>query len=597
VPTAAQQASAELVDAPARAQAKALAINRAAAASALALHADPSGSFVAAERKPERVLDEEEYLDTMSSIIRRDFFPALDAMERKLTVPTPAWNGQLLSTGGGGAAGAGGSRKRARVGRPSNFGEETPMSERPESPGALEPGAPGHAAAAASSAVAAASSSGAAAAAAASESGDAAAASSSVLLRPDELRLGSFLELHTSEDNAAYSEAERKRRKLVEDRRHWANAAFEQKANDTRIVLRDDPKRSGHPSGWAVKVKNRLFFYPEHGGRSELAPDAYDASRTPSQQLADAMAQRSASIEYENTRFPGLITNPFPGQNASSNPKTAAAAAAAAAATPSSAAGSSTPAVGGYKLLRTPVAIPGESGSGVSGAHSPPITWGQVVSTPAHLAHEDSVGAAEERAQALHTQQLALDPAELEAAAAAAAASGDGSGAGGGVGGARFRIAPTPKRDEVAWRMVESARSKDLARKKRRRDDVTPVPLGYAAAAGGGRSSLAAAAAASPRTPLLSPAAQRLMVRTLKVSGGSSSGSRNGNQSRNARAGVDMQLRASYSPAPAAAASAASSRPVGALATGRSVRPPVPLFNATPSPLATRLPSTPAPLR
>jgi len=557
-PTAAQQAADTILSASERAKEQALALNRAANPSAMVLHADPRSSFRAVDRPSAaaRVLEEEDYLANMERIIRRDFFPAVDAMERKIAVPTPAWNGKLTDSA---AQQQRARQRRARAeGRPSsNFGDETPMTERPLSPELLEPGAP---AAAASSAVAAASSAGAVVprhAAGASDS-DASGTAASVLLRPDELRLGSFLELHTSEDNASFSDAEVKRRKLREEKRPWANAAFEQKANDTRIVLADDPERGGNPSGWAVKVKNRLFFYPEHEGRSELTADAYaDASQTPAQQVANALAQRSASIEYENTRFPGLLTNPFPGVNASSKPKANPSAASPAAA----AAGGNTPAVGGYKLLRTPVPVPGV------GEDEPPITWGQVVSTPAHLAHEDSIGAAEERAAAL---QLALDPAELEAAEAAAAAVDADR--------ARFRIAPTPSRDEVAWRMSETARVKALEHKKRKREDATPVPLARAPLT---------PAAASSRTPMLSPAAQRLMERTLRTA--SSSGSRSRSGAARPAGGVDMQLRASYSPAVASGA-----RPAAA-AGSRSLRPPVPLFNATPSPL--RLQSTPAPLR
>lgn len=80
------------------------------------------------------------------------------------------------------------------------------------------------------------------------------------------------------------------------------------------------------------------------------------------------------------------------------------------------------------------------------------MTWGQMLATPAHLREEDSDPSA-----------LRLEPEDLAAAAA------DPS--------TRFKIAPTPSRDQVAWGMMHAARTKVLAQKKRERQDATPVPF------------------------------------------------------------------------------------------------------------------------
>ena len=564
VPSAAQQANATTADE--RTKALALATNR--AANAVQLHKASDATFVAAPRRDPKVLDEDTYLADMNSIIRRDFFPALDAMEAKLALHTPSWNGRM--TGASTDARRGEAKRRKGIGgavlttpgatphtaaalqlRPlapqqraegasSSFEDETPVPHaRFDSPSRLEQ--PGSAAASSSAAAAAASSSAviphvSAAAAAAAAAEEVAA----TRLHPTDLRLGSYLELHTSADNASFTDLQRKRVKQVDARMHWANKEFEQKANDQRIVLADDPTRSGNVSGWKYEVKNRLFYYPDHKGMSERHTDAYDASLTPAQQVADALAQKSASIEYENTRFPGPLTNPFPGQHASSNPQVS----------PASSVTASTPSVGGYKLLRTPVVAPG----GV-GAESPLVTWGQLLATPAHLREEDAEGVG----------PLQLGP-EI---APAAAASGSSSGFG-------FKIAATPHRDEIAWGLSEAARKKEAQEKKRKRADATPVPLSmglFAAAtpvqAGMMRPPLAPASAAAARsrragatpspavasaasTPMLSPAAQRLLKATVTSAAGRRSS--RPSPSSSALGGLDAQLRASYSPSPAALA-------------------------------------------
>ena len=74
-------------------------------------------------------------------------------------------------------------------------------------------------------------------------------------MHPHELRLGSCLSLHTSEDNASFDAIQAKRRKQIDERRPWASAEAEQKINDTRVVLVDDKEGGGNISGWKHKMQ------------------------------------------------------------------------------------------------------------------------------------------------------------------------------------------------------------------------------------------------------------------------------------------------------------------------------------------------------
>jgi len=263
------------------------------AANAVALHTARDPSFTMQERAPAKVLEEEEYLDNLERIIRRDFFPAVDAMQQRLAVPTPAWSGRVTAsaarqrhadeTPGATPQTAAALRHRAH----RREGEQrieldglTPALQRADSPSRLEPGA----AAAASASSAGASSAASAALIPHSSSNSAAAAAAAsaaqTKLHPHELRLGSYLSLHTSEDNASFDAIQAKRRKQIDERRPWTSDEAEQKINDTRIVLVDDKERGGNMSGWKYKMRNRLFFYPDHEGRSERSADAYQSSKT-----------------------------------------------------------------------------------------------------------------------------------------------------------------------------------------------------------------------------------------------------------------------------------------------------------------------------
>lgn len=534
VPTVEQERVESLLED--RSQALALATNR--AANTLTLHPSSTSrrQHRIVARAPPRVLEEEEYLAGMEAIIRRDFYPAIDAMARRIDQPTPliAMRGSQLATPASEMGTPAMMATPTGLMRGGSFEDETPRHEGQTSPSSrLEPGQSSsstalqlHASAAASSSVAALG-----------------APVEPALLHPHELRLGSYLELHTSEDNASFAAINERRREAIRERYWWATPKADAKVNDQRLVLvESDRERSGNIDAWKHKSKNELFFYPDHGGLSERTVDERD---TPAEALKRAVAQKSASIDYENTRFPGRLYNPFPGANRSSEDRAADDTTAAAAK-----ATKGTPAVGGYKMVRTPTPAVGGPGNA-----SPLITWGQVVGTPAHLDAED-----------MH-DTYGLNAHDLPPG-----------------GESPFRVALPSTRDKVAWGLVDAARRKKDKTKKRKRLDATPVPIGHATPSTAATpSSASAMPPPSPaRTPvMMSPAAQRLMAKAIRAreGGGSSSSLR-----VPSTAGVDAQLRASYTPSPSRLQHA---RPAASSAANRGARPPVPLFAATPSPMHT----------
>jgi len=632
IPTDAQREASILMPDTETQRQQALAINRQANDALTTLHPPRPGAVPLVSiqpRPPARVLDEDAYLATMESIIRRDFFPALDVMQGKYSVPPTGGRstrrsgarkamGTAAATAASASAAASAAgdatpltplpasssltpittqpnRREGDAGIGGSFEEETPQLDRPTSPIRLDRALEQHGRSDATAAAAAPPSSSSALipAVSASSSSPPATADASSKLLPSDLRLGSFLELHTSEDNASFHALQQKRQRVLEEKYFWANAEREREVNERRLVVRDgaDSVRDGNLDSWRWEAKNRLFFYPDHRGRSEKEIDPHD---TMEEQLTHALAKKSRSIEYENTRFPGPLFNPLPGVNRSSRDRGGEESKSRIGSHEVSDDGDGrvlTPAIGGYKLVRTPSPMPG----GSNGLESPMMTWGQILATPAHLAEED-----EER------EPGALELNASSAASASASSSSSSSRRSG------FHIAARAKREELAWGMVEQARRKQVAERKRKRMDATPVPLGHSTpthaavnAHGTERSALpppSPSIAGGGRTPIpvLSPAAQRLMAKTLaaahstaatRVRSSSSTPSSHASHarslpSRTARGSVDMQLRASYSPSPAqlhhGRSSSASRRPT----------PAVPPFHdslPTPSPLQTGL--------
>jgi hypothetical protein len=207
--------------------------------------------------------------------------------------------------------------------------------------------------------------------------------------------------------------------------------------------------------------------------------------------------------------------------------------------------GGNTPAVGGYKLMRTPSPAPGGAGDA-----SPLMTWGDIVGTPVHLTAED-------------VKALASAPVDLLTGKSAV-----------------FRVAATPSRELLAMKLTTKSPAAagavaDSASLKRKRTG-THTPVGAAGTTpmlspAAGRSG----AAGGSSTPL-SAAAQRLLKRAA--------------QATPARA--DLQLRASYaSPMIAPGARPAKKHKTGAAsgsASATSTQRDTPAMSpAIPTPLLT----------
>lgn len=166
-----------------------------------------------------------------------------------------------------------------------------------------------------------------------------------------------------------------------------------------------------------------------------------------------------------------------------------------------------TPMVGGYKMMKTPTpSIHDGDADGV-----PLMTWGTVVDTPLHLDKEDRL--LKETAQRRKKE-------------------------------ATFQVPETPSRDELLWkldaknrreRQDKESQSRRSSRKRQRTRSFNRTPgTGQAFTPKGGRPQ-------RTPTPLLSPAAQQLLRRSVGGSRARKTGFRG-------RSGVDSQLRASYSP-------------------------------------------------
>jgi len=242
-----------------------------------------------------------------------------------------------------------------------------------------------------------------------------------------ELRLANFLAKHTSEDNEAFEEILDKDAKALTEKRIWL--AEQQDQADKLKLLHEDPKRTGVITTWEYKTINHLLFYPEG---NYVDPNS-TISRGPEKEII-----------LQNTRFPGGFFD---------KPKEGEVSAAVAAAKSGEAGGSgSTPALNGYKFLRTPSPAPG------SGGESPMMTWGDIIGTPLRLEEDDAEQSAKAKA-------------------------------------ARFKLPDTPDREVVGRKLDENVMIKNRFKKKRKQLLTTPSP-----------------ARTPGRTPVsLSPAAMKLL--------------------------------------------------------------------------------------
>lgn len=391
------------------------------------------------------VLEEDDYVETLDSIIKRDYFPALNPLERMLTGGSRRQSSVIQS-----------SRRQTDQSVRSSFDEDTP-DLRTHSPARFVRGSRRD------------------------RSGvedDKQDNEQKQPKKPKDLRLDQFTRAFTSEDNESFSEIQEKEAKIKADKVFWLEENGIQ-ADRVKLLTDSsnpnyDPKQTGLLESWGYEVKNGLMFHPQ-------------GDHHPSLEEKKATMVTSApkkEIVKENTRFPGgFFDKPTREQEEILDAST-------------------TPMVGGYKLMRTPSPAPGRNGDGPS--QTPFMTWGDIAGTPLHLRNEDDDD----------------DPEDLDIDLDNVATKKKKKKSKGASGG--FRVPNTPSRDEIAWRLDARAKKKKNSSSKKGKTPFSKSP----------------GTPRTPRTPTLSPAAQKLL----------SSGAF-GSKSRG-----DSQLRASYaSPSPSPA--------------------------------------------
>lgn len=403
----------------------------------MAMVPKPSGSLVDATRAmpppPARkikqiILDEDTFVDRISSIVERDFYPAIPALESVLhgepMRKKPKFSG-IQSVG---------QRSAQRPGHstPSNWEDDD------DEPGGL-----------------ASRSDGASVSSAASVYGG---SDKTKTISAEDMTLDHFTATHTSEEIDDFEKIIAVDREKTARKYFWLDRAQQQGQDLLLLKMAPEdernPKRDGVTDAWKYQARNLLMYTP-------LGDDV---------KQPELSAGPAKVIVYENTRFPGGFFNaPSSDPNEYTDVVR----------TPAyddtvAVSVSGTPLVGGYKLMRTPTIVPGDTGE------SPLMTWGDIAGTPLHLDDED--------------REVSVTRG--------------------------FKVPATPARDLLGQKLAESARSKADARQHRSRNTgrgVTPSPF------------LDSGKSPRPQTPLLSAAAQRLLKGTL---GGASALSRPDNQLR-----------------------------------------------------------------
>ncbi len=313
-------------------------------------------------RPKQRVLDEEEYVDKVSAIIARDFFPELDkleaqreyleASERKDVATMNRLRERFSSTGGSLNHLRGG-----RQGSPDTF--ETPLEDRREEDVDSERSSGGN------------------------NKGDKGPNATKGQEGQENKGpcLDSFLAKHTSEDNESFNEIMEESRQKFQFTHAWMFKEDEQKSIEMKseqLALpsiedqcnkdKKEDKMSKTTDGWTYKNENAVFY----------TPDGVEMSL---QEQMD-QAKKERKIVHENTRFK---RNPWKTDLKDVTLKETVHSKKEKEAGRVGVDGKTfvrpdTPSVNGFKFLRmTPSPMPGAA------AESPLMTWGEVESTPYRL--------------------------------------------------------------------------------------------------------------------------------------------------------------------------------------------------------------------
>jgi len=263
-------------------------------------------------------------VDTIQHIIKRDFFPAVSALESVLS-GNPLTPDSLR-------VGTPDSALRRNSTRPSSVVSHNGGSFEPETPDLIG------------------------AKKTSSKSEFVVPKSRPPKSEKKDMRLAEFLARHTSEDNESFEEILDKDSQALTEKRVWL-AELQDQADKLKL-LAQDPKRTGMIETWNYKTINHLLFYPDtHHSTQEISPAG------------------DKEIVLSNTRFPGgFFDKPKEGDVT---------VAALQSAMKSNETGSNTPAINGYKFLRTPSPAPG------TGGESPQMTWGDIIGTPLRLEDDD----------------------------------------------------------------------------------------------------------------------------------------------------------------------------------------------------------------
>lgn len=364
----------------------------------------PIGSVKRSKSIRPKILDEDTYIERMSEIIQKDFFPHLEKLQAQNQYLDALEQNDM-------------NRMRELYAKYSS-GRPVP-TERPVSPATFETPlrrtesdetTRGGAGDSVEEVVSSPSSS----------SLDEASTESVKRIKNDKAGLDDYLSAHTSEDNASFEEmmveTENKRKlkyawlyEAEEKSKAWL--AIDKSPTTDVLAIQGPNQRPKQVDSWAYKNKNYIMYIPD--GVELTAEEKIE------------LAKKKQTIMHENTR---LRTNPF---NEQQNKETIDELAKSQSRANDGKIGvdgkevvrNATPRVNGFSFVATPSPRPGE-------CESPLMTWGEIEGTPFRLDGGDT--------PLLRTSQ-----------------------------GPSFRIAEPPKREQLALQLAEKAGERHRDRKNK----------------------------------------------------------------------------------------------------------------------------------